>query len=50
MLEAYSFLTALQLLLGNDVKDAFVCPQVPVVVNCRDFLKSAKADHVQIQM
>ena len=38
MLEACSFLTAVKLLLGTDVKDAFVCPQVPVfVVNRQGF-------------
>ena len=44
MLEAYSFLTAVKLLLGTDVKDAFVCNQVPVfVVNRQGFSEQCQS-------
>ena len=44
MLEAYSFLTAVKLLLGTDVKDAFGCNQLPVfVVNRQGFSEKCQS-------
>lgn len=45
MLEAYSFLTSVKFLLGTDVKDAFVCRQVPVfVVNHQGFSEQCQSE------